>query len=106
MSPICEFGILTARARSTENAAIAKSSVPLRGGKTGHSCKAQQDKSVELTDCGLSGLMHVRRMLTQHLLAFAAEEFRRRSDFHQTGHWIGQKWLKSKLTIRCGLREP
>jgi hypothetical protein len=55
-SPICEFGILAARARSTENAAIAKSSVPPRGGKTGHSCKAQQDKSVELTDCGQSEL--------------------------------------------------
>jgi hypothetical protein len=54
LSPICEFGILAARARSTENAAIAKSSVPPRGGKTGHSCKAQQDKSVELTDCGQS----------------------------------------------------
>ena len=51
-SPICEFGILAARARSKENAAIAKSSLPPRGGKTGHSCKAQQDKSVELTDCG------------------------------------------------------
>jgi hypothetical protein len=51
-SPICEFGIVAARARSKENAAIAKSSVPPRGGKTGHSCKAQQDKSVELTDCG------------------------------------------------------
>jgi hypothetical protein len=49
-----EFGILAARARSKENAAIAKSSVPPRGGKTGHSCKAQQDKSVELTDCGQS----------------------------------------------------
>jgi hypothetical protein len=55
VSPICEFGILAARARSTENAAIAKSSVPPRGGKTGHSCKAQQDKSVELTDCGQTG---------------------------------------------------
>jgi hypothetical protein len=52
LSPICEFGILAARARSKENAAIAKSSLPPRGGKTGHSCKAQQDKSVELTDCG------------------------------------------------------
>ena len=49
------IGILAARARSKENAAIAKSSVPPRGGKTGHSCKAQQDKSVELTDCGLCG---------------------------------------------------
>jgi len=48
------IGILAARARSKENAAIAKSSVPPRGGKTGHSCKAQQDKSVELTDCGQS----------------------------------------------------
>jgi hypothetical protein len=55
LSPICEFGILAARARSKENAAIAKSSVPPRGGKTGHSCKAQQDKSVELTDCGQNG---------------------------------------------------
>jgi hypothetical protein len=52
LSPICEIGILAARARSKENAAIAKSTVPPRGGKTGHSCKAQQDKSVELTDCG------------------------------------------------------
>ena len=51
---MCEYGFLAARARSTENAAIAKSSTPPRGGKTGHSCKAQQDKSVELTDCGLS----------------------------------------------------
>ena len=51
-SPICEFGILAARARSEENATIAKSSLPPRGGKTGHSCKAQQDKSVEVTDCG------------------------------------------------------
>ena len=49
---MCEYGFLAARARSTENAAIAKSSTPPRGGKTGHSCKAQQDKSVELTDCG------------------------------------------------------
>jgi hypothetical protein len=49
-SPICEFGFLAARARSIENAAIAKSSAPPRGRKTGHSCKAQQDKSVELTD--------------------------------------------------------
>ena len=66
-SPICEFGILAARARSKENAAIAKSSVPPRGGKTGHSCKAQQDKSVELTDCGQTGLMHLRLLLAQHL---------------------------------------
>jgi hypothetical protein len=61
VSPICEIGILAARARSKENAAIAKSSVPPRGGKTGHSCKAQQDKSVELTDCGLCGPRFLRR---------------------------------------------
>jgi hypothetical protein len=54
LSPMFEYGFLAARARSTENAAIAKSSTPPRGGKTGHSCKAQQDKSVELTDCGQS----------------------------------------------------
>jgi hypothetical protein len=60
-SPICEFGILAARARSTENAAIAKSSVPPRGGKTGNSCKAQQDKSVELTDCGQTEPPHRNR---------------------------------------------
>jgi hypothetical protein len=67
-----EFGILAARARSKENAAIAKSSVPPRGGKTGHSCKAQQDKSVELTDCGQTGLVQPRLMLTQKLLACPA----------------------------------
>jgi hypothetical protein len=69
---MCEYGFLAARARSTENAAIANSSTPPRGGKTGHSCKVQQDKSVELTDCGLSGLVHVRLLLTQHFVAAAA----------------------------------
>jgi hypothetical protein len=50
-SPICEFDFFAARARSTGNAAIAKSFAPPRGEKTGHSCKPQQDKSVEFTDC-------------------------------------------------------
>jgi hypothetical protein len=64
VSPMCEYGFLAARARSTENAAIAKSSTPPRGGKTGHSCKVQQDKSVELTDCGQSvNSQHLRQRL-------------------------------------------
>jgi hypothetical protein len=42
-------------------------------------------------------------MLTQHLLAFAAQEFRRRSDFHQTSHSIMLIWVESKPTFRCGL---
>jgi hypothetical protein len=63
---MCEYGFLAARARSTENAAIAKSSTPPRGGKTGHSCKVQQDKSVELTDCGQNGHMpnRIHRLVT------------------------------------------
>ena len=61
VSQICEFGILAARARSKKNAAIEKSSVPPRGGKTGNSCKAQQDKSVELTDCGQTEPPHRNR---------------------------------------------
>jgi hypothetical protein len=40
---------LAARARRTENSAIAKSSELLRGGKTGHSCMTQQNQSGELT---------------------------------------------------------
>jgi hypothetical protein len=44
---------------------------------------------------GLSGLLSMQRMLTQHLLARAAKEFRRRSDFPQTSH--------SKLPISVDL---
>ena len=51
-SPFCEFGFPAARARSTENAASAKSSALPRGGRTGHSCKTQQDQFGDLTDCG------------------------------------------------------
>ena len=50
-SPLCEFGFSVARARRTENAASAKSSALPRGGKTGHSCKTQQDKFADLIDC-------------------------------------------------------
>jgi hypothetical protein len=103
VSPICEFGILAARARSKENAAIAKSSVPPRGGKTGHSCKAQQDKSVELTDCGQSGLVQLQLLLTQHFPAFAVGRILQRSGFHRTGRSMGSEhifteWLSVMLT--------
>ncbi|MGC1498100.1 MAG: hypothetical protein WA790_20005, partial [Sulfitobacter sp.] len=38
----------------------------------------------ELTEGGQRGFMHVRLLLTQHLLARAAQEFQRCSNFHQT----------------------
>ena len=37
-------------------------------------------------DAGQTGLLHPRLLLTQHLLARAARELRRCSDFHQTGN--------------------
>jgi hypothetical protein len=54
VSPFCEFNFHAAGARRTVNAASAKSSALPRGEKTGHSCKAQQDQSGELTECGRS----------------------------------------------------
>jgi len=60
----------------------------------------------ELTDCGQTGLLHSQLLLTQHLHAFAVQNLRRRNDFHQTGHWIRQKRVDSKLTFRCGLPKP
>ena len=48
-SPTRTLHFLAARARRTENSAIAKSSELLRGGKTGHSCMTQQNQSGELT---------------------------------------------------------
>ena len=44
----------------------------------------------ELLGCGQTRLSLVQRVLTQHLFADTADKFRRGSDFHQTGHWIGQ----------------
>jgi hypothetical protein len=102
---MCEYGFLAARARSTENAAIAKSSTPPRGRKTGQSCKAQQDKSVELTDCGLSALLPTQRILTQHFLALAAQGVLRRGEIPQTGRSITSERIDSKPTLRCAVFE-
>ena len=81
---MCEYGFLAARARSTENAAIAKSSVPPRGGKTGHSCKAQQDKSVELTDCG----QRVNSLQLRQRLVSALSHIRRNVSLETTGGFL------------------
>lgn len=51
-SPICEFGILAACARSVENAVGARISALLRGGDFGHSCSLQQRLEVECTGYG------------------------------------------------------
>jgi hypothetical protein len=82
-SPFCEFDFLAARTRRKENAASVKSSALPRSGKTGHSCKTQQDQSGELTDCGQTGLMRMRLLLAQHFLAVAAHHIWQRSIFHQ-----------------------
>ncbi len=47
--------------------------------------------------------MQMQLLLAQQLVAFAAQNLKRRNDFHQTCHWIKEKRLGSKLTIRCGL---
>jgi hypothetical protein len=60
----------------------------------------------ELTDCRTFPTFIFPASLTQHFLTLAAGSFQRRSDFHQTGHWIGQNQVETKLTIRCGLLEP
>lgn len=52
-SPLFEFDFLAARARDTENAASAQFSTLSCSRETSHSCKAQQNPSDELTDCGL-----------------------------------------------------
>jgi hypothetical protein len=49
--------------------------------------------------------LHPQLLLTQHLLARAALELRRRSDFRQTGHSNEQKRVESKLHFRCTQRE-
>jgi hypothetical protein len=42
-------------------------------------------------------------MQVQKPLARTAHNSLRRGDIPQTGHWFGQKRVKSKLTLRCGL---
>ena len=50
---------------------------------------------------GQTGLVQIRRMLTQKTFAYAAEHIRRRREFHQISHSIGSKLAKSKPSIRC-----
>ena len=57
----------------------------------------------ELTQCGQIGLLPSQRMQVQKPLARTAHNSLRRGDIPQTGHWFGQKRVKSKLTLRCGL---
>jgi len=53
--------------------------------------------------CGQTGLLPSQRMQVQKPLARTAHNSLRRDDIPQTGHWFGQKRVKSKLTLRCGL---
>lgn len=53
--------------------------------------------------CGQTGLLPSQRMQVQKPLARTAHNSLRRGDIPQTGHWFGQKRVKSKLTLRCGL---
>jgi hypothetical protein len=57
----------------------------------------------EFTLCGQTGLLPSQRMQVQKPLARTAHNSLRRGDIPQTGHWFGQKRVKSKLTLRCGL---
>ena len=47
------------------------------------------------------GLLYPQLLLSQHLLARAARELRRCSDFHQIGHSNRQIRTESKLHFRC-----
>ena len=65
---------------------------------------------IEVRCAGQTGLMRVQLLLLQHSLAFAAQEFRRRSDFHQTGHScamlrrsIDQGSSRGLICVRCSL---
>ncbi len=55
----------------------------------------------ELRQCGTFPTFIFPASLTQQLLARAALEFRRRRDFHQTGHSNWQIRAESKLYFRC-----
>jgi len=56
----------------------------------------QHFRRVKVGRAGQTRLLRLQRLLVQQLLALSAQEFRRRSDHRQTGHWIGQKWEEVK----------
>ena len=77
--------------RSAANGAVSR---------TGHSCKAQQDKSVELTDCGQSDPLLPQRMQAQHSIAVEAELLLQCSLFRGIGHSFIQVSVHVKPAIR------
>jgi len=63
-------------------------------------CKAQQDKSVELTDCGQSDPLLPQQMQAQHSIAVAAEILLQCSLFRGIGHSPIQISVHVKPAIR------
>lgn len=59
-----------------------------------------------LTDCGLSGLMHVRLLLTQHFLLIAADFMLRCSLRRGSGHSMLPMSVDFRPTFRRILNEP
>lgn len=68
-----------------------------------HSPRARNQRLLELTLCGQTGLLPTQRMLVQKLLVLAASRLWQCGEFPETGRSFTSELVDHKPTLRCGV---